>query len=158
VLDETLAARLERQPGTPPSGRSLSAVAVAQSPGGLTEAFLRVGSKKPQVVARPRRAVLGIGAASPLSDRQSERGPGFCRWLCATATAENSTLAESVPFPPEQHSPDRGPSCGSILVSRERGSLGTPACASGLLHVTPAAASRDTAYSATPTASRASAV
>ncbi len=61
-------------------------VAVAQTPDGLTEAFLRVGSKKPQVVARPRRALLGLGAASPLSDRHSERGRGFRRRLCATAT------------------------------------------------------------------------
>jgi hypothetical protein len=56
---------------------SLRTKAVAQTPGGLTEAFLRVGLKKPQVVARPRRALLGLGAASTLSDRHSERSPGF---------------------------------------------------------------------------------
>jgi len=64
----------------------LSKVAVAQTPGGLTEAFLRVGSKKPQVVVCPQRALLGLGAAGPLSDRRSERGPGSRRWLCATAS------------------------------------------------------------------------
>jgi hypothetical protein len=37
--------------------------AVAQSPGGLTGAFLRVGSKKPEVVARPRRAPPGPRAS-----------------------------------------------------------------------------------------------
>jgi hypothetical protein len=52
---------------------------------------LRVGSKKPQGVARPRRALPGLGAASPLSDRHSERGPGFRRRLCATATRESSS-------------------------------------------------------------------
>jgi hypothetical protein len=69
---------------------ALRTVAVAQTRGGLTEAFLRVRSKKPQVVARPRRALLGLGAASPFSDRHSERGPGFRRRLCATATTKRS--------------------------------------------------------------------
>jgi hypothetical protein len=55
-------------------------------PAGPTGAFLRAGSKKLQVVARPRRVLLGLGAASSLSDRHSERGPGFRRRLCATAT------------------------------------------------------------------------
>ena len=41
--------------------------AVAQTPGGLTEASLRPGSKKPQIMARPRRALLVLGASSPLS-------------------------------------------------------------------------------------------
>src|SRR5438132_276994 len=40
----------------------------------------------PHVVTRPRRALLGLGAASPSSDRHSERGPGFRGLLCATAT------------------------------------------------------------------------
>src|ERR1039458_6028238 len=76
---------------------ALRTVAVAQTRGGLTEAFLRVRSKKPQVVARPRRALLGLGAASPFSDRHSERGPGFRRRLCATATARSERLACSQP-------------------------------------------------------------
>ncbi len=75
-----------------PSSRSRGTVAVAQTPGGLTEAFLRAGSKKPQVVARPRRALPDPDAASPLSDRHSERGRGFRRRLCATATTNTRRL------------------------------------------------------------------
>jgi hypothetical protein len=81
--------------GGPGLRRSHLGVAVSQTPDGLTEAFLRVGSKKPQVVARPRRALLGLGAASPLSDRHSERGPGFRRRLCATATGESARPASN---------------------------------------------------------------
>src|ERR1022692_4988655 len=75
---------------------SVWTVAVAQTPGGLTGAFLRVGSKKPQVVAHPRRALPSLGAASPFSDRHSERSPGFRRRLCATAT----TSCDSPPSAP----------------------------------------------------------
>lgn len=86
--DRSCIAQRERACVDPRSGRLQLVVAVAQTPGGLTEAFLRVGSKKPQVVARPRRALLGLGAASPLSDRHSERGLGFPRRLCATPTVQ----------------------------------------------------------------------
>jgi hypothetical protein len=72
--------------------RSRLDVGVAQILGGLTEAFLSVGSKKPRAVTRPPRALLMLGAASPLSNRHSERGPGFRIQLCATAT---ETLALS---------------------------------------------------------------
>src|SRR5207302_10643617 len=74
---------------SPPTALSHPTVAVAHSPGRLTEAPLRMGSKKPQVVARPRRALSCLGAASPLSDHHGERGPGFRRQLCATATARS---------------------------------------------------------------------
>jgi hypothetical protein len=57
--------------------RSLLVVAVAQTPGGLTEAFLRAGSKKPRVVTCRQRALFGLGAAGPVSDRHSDRGPGL---------------------------------------------------------------------------------
>jgi hypothetical protein len=79
-----------------PAGRVLFVVAVAQTSCGLTEAFLRAGSKKPQVLARPRRARFGLGAAMPLSNRLSERGPGFRNRLCATAT---TTSTRPVPGP-----------------------------------------------------------
>src|SRR5208282_3729081 len=72
--------------------RLLPVVAVAQSPGELTGASLRPGSKRPQVVARARCVLSGLGAASPLTDRHSERGPGFRRRLCATATVQTGRL------------------------------------------------------------------
>jgi hypothetical protein len=86
----------------------LTFVAVAQTPGGLTGAFLRVGTKRPKVVARPRRAVLGLGAAGLLSDRHSERGPGFRGPLCATATCESNT-----------HQPPRPDFSSSSWMSRK---------------------------------------
>jgi hypothetical protein len=82
----------EEQPEPDAEQRTLCAVAVAQNPGGLTGAFLRAGSKKPQVVAPPWRALPGLGAASALIDRHSERSPGSCRRLCATATAPSGSL------------------------------------------------------------------
>src|SRR5664280_317466 len=87
------AALTRKQSSAPRRARLLFVVvAVAQtSPGGLTGAFLRAGSKKPQVVPRPRRVLPSLGAASPLSDRHSERSPGVCRRLCATATRGSET-------------------------------------------------------------------
>ena len=74
--------------------RSRFVEAVSQTSGGLTGAFLRAGSKKWQVVARPRRAVPSLGAARPLSDRHSERSPGFRRRLCATASVQRDSDAD----------------------------------------------------------------
>jgi hypothetical protein len=103
--------------------RSRFVVAVAQTPGGLTEAFLRVGSKKPQVVARLRRALLGLGAASRLSDRHSERGPGFRKRLCATATVRSERrgpLRADAPFPriPRLSAPAPGCPCDNGCRAR----------------------------------------
>jgi hypothetical protein len=70
---------------------SLTHEAVAQTSGGLTGAFLRAGSKKQQVVARPRRALPSLAAARPLSDRHSERSPGFRRRLFATASVRSES-------------------------------------------------------------------
>jgi hypothetical protein len=96
LLPRTKSCRLIGPAGSGSAKRSLFVVAVAQTPGGLTGAVLRVGSKMPQVAVRPRRALLGLGAASPLSDRHSERGPGFRRRLCATATVPCDRLRDVV--------------------------------------------------------------
>ncbi len=47
---------------------------------------LRVGSKNPKVVTRPRRAVLCLGAPSAFHGHHSGRRPCFRKRLCATAT------------------------------------------------------------------------
>src|SRR5438132_314480 len=83
-----------RTPRLRPESLPLRAVAVAQTPGGLTGAVLRVGSKKPKVVARLWRALPGLDALGPVSGRHSERGPGFRRRLCATATATGGRRRE----------------------------------------------------------------
>ena len=64
-------------------------MAVAQSPDGLAGSVLRVGSKKPKVIARPRRAVIGHGASSAFHGRHSKHRSGFCRRLRATATVRS---------------------------------------------------------------------
>jgi hypothetical protein len=63
-------------------------VAVAQTQTGLTGALLRVGSERPKVVARSRRALPALGVSSPVSGHHSIRSPGFRRGLCATATVQ----------------------------------------------------------------------
>jgi hypothetical protein len=60
--------------------------AVAQTPEGRTGSVLRVGSKNPKVIARPRRALLGLGAPSAFHGRHSECRTGSRRRLCATAS------------------------------------------------------------------------
>ncbi len=79
----------------PPGGPGLPrvTVAVAQTPDGLTEASLRAGLKKPQVVARLQRALPDLGTARALSDGHSECGAGFRRRLCATASTTGGGAA-----------------------------------------------------------------
>ena len=69
----------------------LVVVAVAQTPDGLTGSVLRVGSKNPKVVARPRRALLGLGAPSAFHGRHSERSLGSRRRLYATASVHSES-------------------------------------------------------------------
>jgi hypothetical protein len=66
--------------------------AVAQTPEGLTGSLVRVGSKNPKVIARPRCALLGLGAPSAFHGRHSERRPGFRRRVCATASVQLDRL------------------------------------------------------------------
>ncbi len=70
-------------------------VVAVESTGSYAAALVRV--EKPQVVARPRRALLVRGAASPLSDCHSERSPGFRRRLCATASVHSDRLGDFGP-------------------------------------------------------------
>jgi hypothetical protein len=89
---ETRAGRPFRSCARMGFGRSLGHEAVAQSPGGLTGAFLRAGLKKPQVVAHPRPGLPSVGAASPLSGHHSACSPGFRRRLCATASQGKASI------------------------------------------------------------------
>jgi hypothetical protein len=43
----------------------------------LAGVVLRVGSKTPKVIARPRHALLGLGAPRAFHGHHSERRPGF---------------------------------------------------------------------------------
>jgi len=99
--DLTLAWDDERAPRAVRRGRPQTiacvGVAVAQTPGGLTGAVLRVGSKKPKLVARPWRVLPGLDALSPISGRHSERCPGFRGRLCATAKWGKAAVCRLVP-------------------------------------------------------------
>jgi hypothetical protein len=68
------------------------------TPTGLTGFVLRVGSKTPNVVARPRCALLSLGAPSALPDnftRQLGRDPahGGKRWYASTVRAVLTSAA-----------------------------------------------------------------
>ena len=79
----------------------------------------RPGGRGPRRArAGGRRVATTSGAASPLSDRHSERGPGFRRRLCATAT------------PPAQKRPRPKP--GSHAGRRRWGSKKSPRRSEGL--------------------------
>src|ERR1035437_4739770 len=64
-------------------------------PGGLTGAFLRVGSKKSEVVARPRHALPGLGAPSP-PQRPSQRAPPRS-WQTALSTTTSERVVRREP-------------------------------------------------------------
>ena len=51
-----------------------------------------MGSKNPKVIARPRRALLGLGAPSAFHGRHSECRTGSRRRLCATASRRSERL------------------------------------------------------------------
>jgi hypothetical protein len=72
--------------GVGPSRWLLVVEAVAQTPEALAAAVLRVGSKYPKVIARPRHVLLCLGSPSAFHGHHSERRPRFRRRLCATAT------------------------------------------------------------------------
>jgi hypothetical protein len=100
-----------------------SYTAVAQTPEGLTGSVLRVGSKTPKVIARPRRALLGRGAPSAFHGRHSERRPDFRRRLCATASWASERRRRRRPdarigrrpgaLAEERHTPAYAAQCGS---------------------------------------------
>ena len=60
------------------------------------------GVEKAEARARPWRVLPGLDALSPLSGRHSERGPGFRRRLCATATVLSASESAPArrPLPP----------------------------------------------------------
>ena len=66
--------------------------AVAQTPEGLAGSVLRVGSKDPKVLARPRRALLARGAPGAFHGRHSKRSPSSRRRLCATPSTRRRRL------------------------------------------------------------------
>jgi hypothetical protein len=87
----TAAFALKRARGGSSSTCPLWTEAVAQTPEGRTGSVLRVGSKNPKVIARPRRALLG--APSAFHGRHSECRTGSRRRLCATASTTTERVA-----------------------------------------------------------------
>src|SRR5664280_268933 len=76
--------------------RLLRTEAVAQSPGGPTGAFLRVGSEGPRLVSRTQRRRSGSVAPNSFSGRHSEPSPGFRKRLYATATVQSRSDVDAV--------------------------------------------------------------
>jgi hypothetical protein len=86
----TLAADEQRKPTSHVGWLLLSTVVVAQTPDGLTESALRAGPKNPKVVARPRCALLCLGAAGgALHSRHSDHRTCSPSWPCPAAAHIN---------------------------------------------------------------------
>ena len=67
----------------------------------LTVSVLRVGSKIPQVIAQPRRALLCLDALGAFYGRHSGCRPSFCGGLCATPSPDEAVvIGSSAPAPP----------------------------------------------------------
>src|SRR5437660_2492984 len=85
-----LLSRREQESSPAPPSLLRWTVAVAQTPGHLTGAFLRVGSEKPRLVSPTQRRWPGVVALSSFSGRHSERSPGFRERLYATASTTST--------------------------------------------------------------------